>query len=472
MTETLPSLSPLRRGLPGPGKLGALAVLLAVLLVPTLMIGDVIGEREARQQEVQREIARKWGAAQMVHTPVLVVPYRALRPVAGEASSPGPGQAQHQAHNQTQGNLLLLPATLRAEAVLSPASRQRGLFSATVYTAATVMEGEFLLGNPGMPEGEILWDAAYVMASSTDLRDLPAATPLQWDGASLAPEVMLAETRSCPQALRWPVRLAGPPAAEQRIPFRLQLDLRGTQHFGLRAAAARAEVTVSAPWPTPGFAEALMPDSIENDADGFSARWVTAQQGNLLRRSPDPCMALTQTGAEAAGVTLLEPVPTYRMVNRTAKYALLFLVLAFTTYLLFELLARLRIHLVHYGLLGCAVVLFPLLLLALGEPLGFGTAYLISALAVAAQTTLFTAGITRWGLGLVFGGVLAALYGVLYIVLGLESYALLAGSLLLFAVLSLVMAVARRVPWESLNGADACQPAQPGQDRGHAQTPD
>ncbi|APT60362.1 hypothetical protein RGI145_23740 (plasmid) [Roseomonas gilardii] len=55
----------------------------------------------------------------------------------------------------------------------------------------------------------------------------------------------------------------------------------------------------------------------------------------------------------------LEAVPTYRMVTRASKYAVMFLALGFLTYVLFELLAGLRIHLVQYGLQGLSIVLFP-----------------------------------------------------------------------------------------------------------------
>jgi inner membrane protein len=127
---------------------------------------------------------------------------------------------------------------------------------------------------------------------------------------------------------------------------------------------------------------------------------------------------------------------------------MLFLALAFVTYVLFELLAGLRIHIVQYGLLGCSVVMFPLLLLAIGEPLGFAAAYAASTLAVMAQASLYTAAVTgRRALAAIFAGVLAALFGFLYVVLSLESLALLVGTLALFTVLSVVMAATRKVEW-------------------------
>ena len=77
------------------------------------------------------------------------------------------------------------------------------------------------------------------------------------------------------------------------------------------------------------------------------------------------------------GVELIEATPIYRMINRVAKYGLLFVVLSFATYFFFEVLSRLRIHVVQYGLLGLSLSLFSLLLLSLAEPIGYTNGYLV-----------------------------------------------------------------------------------------------
>ncbi len=65
---------------------------------------------------------------------------------------------------------------------------------------------------------------------------------------------------------------------------------------------------------------------------------------------------------------------------------------------------------------------------------------------VMGQACLYTAAVTRRaGLAAIFAGVLAALFGFLYVVLQSESMALLSGALGLFAVLSAMMAATRRM---------------------------
>ena len=136
------------------------------------------------------------------------------------------------------------------------------------------------------------------------------------------------------------------------------------------------------------------------------------------------------------------------MVDRASKYGVLFLVLSFLTYFLFETIARIRIHIVQYGLLGLSISLFGLLLISFAEPMGFTAAYVLSSAAVMAQASLFTASVTgRRKLALVFALVLAGLFGFLYVVLSLESLSLLAGTVALFALLSAIMALTRKVDW-------------------------
>ncbi len=147
-------------------------------------------------------------------------------------------------------------------------------------------------------------------------------------------------------------------------------------------------------------------------------------------------------------VDLIEATPIYRMINRVAKCGLLFMVLAFATYLFFELLSRLQIHIVQYGLLGLSLSLFSLLLLALAEPIGYAAAYGLSAALVLAQSSLYTWSVARHaGPALAFAGMLAGLFAFLYILLGLETYSLLIGALALFLVVSGLMVLTQKVSW-------------------------
>jgi inner membrane protein len=162
--------------------------------------------------------------------------------------------------------------------------------------------------------------------------------------------------------------------------------------------------------------------------------------------------------ATIVAVDLIEATPIYRMINRVAKYGLLFVALSFATYFFFEVLSRLQIHVVQYGLLGLSLSLFSLLLLSLAEPIGYIAGYLVSAGLVLVQSTLYTAAVARRLMPtLLFAGMLTSLFAFLYVLLGLETYSLLIGALALFAVVSALMVLTQMVRWPQRPMPDPAQ---------------
>ena len=132
---------------------------------------------------------------------------------------------------------------------------------------------------------------------------------------------------------------------------------------------------------------------------------------------------------------------------------MLFLTLSFLTLFLFEIVSRVRVHLVQYGLLGLSVSLFALLLISIAEPIGFSAAYAVSTAAILLQASLYTLSVVRRvQLAAIFAGVLGSLFGFLFIVLSLDAYALLAGTVALFTILSGVMFATRKVDWAEAAG--------------------
>jgi inner membrane protein len=346
----------------------------------------------------------------------------------------------------------VLPTTLRAQADLLPETRRRGIFEATVYLARLGLTGSFALPEvtvPGVPEAELIWSEAYLLAGSNELRPAGMAPPLVFDGRSVLPGEIEPESGLCGpnEALRWPLGLDAAPEPGRSLAFETRLELRGSSYFGIVPLARRSSVAVASTWPTPSFRGAELPARSSVEEWGFEAEWNTGLRVPVVRRNLAACRNGEGLLAQAVGVDLPEAVPTYRMVSRASKYTLFFLALTFVTCAIFELTANVRLHAVQYGLLGASVVLFPLLLLAIGEPLGFGAAYAIATAMVVGQASLYTAVVTRVSLGAVLGAVLASLFGFLHVVLSLEAYALLVGALALFTALSIVMAVTRKVRW-------------------------
>lgn len=405
------------------GKLVLVAGLALALLIPGFLVSELIAEREERQEEVRAEIGLAWGQPQRVMGPVLVLPYL------------------HRGEGWERRAIAIQPAALATDATLAPERRRRGLFEAVVYTAEIGWQARF--NATGMlPEGaQPLWPEAQLAVAVTDLR---GATPqLRWGDTALEPTPEGVARCGEMDVMRFPLGLAAPPAGVVEVSG--GLALRGTGSLRILPLGPRNRLRIAAPWATPSFIGNDLPVQSSVAAEGFSADWAGGQPLPGLSAG-GACLGIPPIAG--AGVALIEAVPTYRMVNRSAKYGAMFVALGFLTYLLFELLAGIRIHAVQYGLLGASLVLFPLLLLAIAEPLGFAAAFGIASAMVLLQASLHTAAVTgRWGLATVFGAVLTALFGFLYVVLSLESLALLVGAIALFAALSAVMLATRRVRW-------------------------
>ena len=140
-------------------------------------------------------------------------------------------------------------------------------------------------------------------------------------------------------------------------------------------------------------------------------------------------------------------------MSRAAKYGFLFIGFTFAAFLMFDVVGGVRVSAVEYLLVGAGLVLFFVLLLAFAEVIGFTAAYLVASAAIIGLITAYSAAVLKsWRRAWYIGGLLVALYAVLYILLSLEAYSLLIGSLLLFAALAGVMYATRNLDWGARRG--------------------
>jgi inner membrane protein len=414
-------------------------VIVALLLFGTLIAGwsisGVIWERQQRQAETLESFQGSWGPEQVLGGPVLVIPYQ-----------PAPDKARLY--------LEIAPQNLKAKTVLSPQERKRGLFHATVYSTITDIEGNFRIPQPeSLGAGaKLFWEDAFVIVNTSTLSGMTSADHFTWNGVAVpwqnCRELISRDDCVVSSALVAHVPFAAPPAVGTSLAFAATLSLRGTGSFNQAFQGANIDAVLEGAWPTPSFGGSLLPADSTVSETGFQAHWASADYTSPKVWSSSHAIEKEAEVGNIASVALLEATPTYRMINRASKYNILFVVLSFTTYFLFELLTKVRIHPLQYGLLGTSLTLFALLLISFAEMIGYDAGYAVSAGLVLLQASVYTAMVTRRLLysGL-FGAVLASLFGFLYVLLSLETYSLLVGSLGLFVVLSLVMMLTQRAKW-------------------------
>jgi inner membrane protein len=238
-----------------------------------------------------------------------------------------------------------------------------------------------------------------------------------------------------------------------KIEFDISMDLLGMESLNIIPIGKKSTVSLKSDWPHPSFNGEYLPMTSHIDETGFTAKWQTSYFATNIESLVSQCIYRTNCNAlksRSFGVYLIDPVDHYLKSHRAINYALLIITLAFVCFFLVEVIRKQPIHPIQYGFVGLALALFYLLLLSLSEHLGFNLAYAISATASTALLASYVGGILQNKRHTVlFSSALACLYGLMFILLGAEDLALILGSLLIFAVLSVVMLLTKNFNWYS-----------------------
>jgi inner membrane protein len=423
-------------------KIVAIGVLGTCLMIPLTLVWILAAERSQRRDEAVREAVSSIGRAQTVGGIVLDLPYDALE------------RQPNGANLTVTRHAYVHPETLTVEATASPEVRHRSLYEVIVYRTTVRLKGTIAppdLARLNAAPVTVHWDRAATTIEISDLRGTLAVSPLLFGDRPVTLEPTT-ETAVFASGVRGLTPLAPDSAAP--IPFAVDLTLAGSDALRFLPTGKATSVQLGASWPDPGFSGAFLPTSRNTTADGFQARWQVSYLARAfphawLEGTVDRTTMLYQRTNSTFGVSFVQTVDHYQKIDRALKYGLLFVLLTFTVFLLWELLRNLRLHPMQYLLIGAALVVFYLLLLSLAEHMPFALAYGIAAGATIALVAGYSASVLSTGVrgALGIGAWLSALYGVLFVLLQLEDVALLVGSVFVFLMLALVMFLTRRIDW-------------------------
>ena len=435
----------------------ALALLMAI---PAMFVWGALGERTGRARQVTAEISQTVGGAQTFMGPVLAVPY--TQPgediVDDKGKVTGRGPVRH-------GVYLAFPVEARAKATANTEERKRSLFKVPVYRTDLDFSGDFDLTRlVGVPAAATLdWSRAEFIVGVSDPRGAKTDILLTAGGrtASLAPaqavgdQSLAGEDDDGPNvaaATSRKMRFFGAPAADVATPdakftVRTTMTFTGAQRLALLANGKSTKIDARSDWNDPSFDGAYLPAARTIDQSGFTAHWDVPfiARGVAAGGTYDLISALGRT---AVGVSFVQPANPYQSVERALKYAPMFIGLVFLSYFVFETLSRRRMHAAQYVLVGLAQTIFYLLLLSIAEQIGFDAGFAIAATATVALISAYAG----WVFESAKQGVIAlvafsTLYGLIYVLLRLEDFALLVGAGASFAAIAAVMYFTRRIDW-------------------------
>lgn len=434
--------------------MGVLALLVLLFLIPLQMVQSVLRERLCRRDQAVANITSTWGAAQTICGPVLVVPYR-YRVTTPRFPPPGSQIPAAAVEETLTGYAYFLPQDLTIAGDLAPNILHRGIYEAVVYGGSLDISGRF--ASPSFADwriapDDILWSDAVLTIGITDLRGAQETVSLAWGGQALRMQPG-SRLDACPSGLHARLGTGALPGTATSTAFTLKLTLNGSTGIRFAPLGEQTRVTLKSTWPDPSFAGAFLPSERRVDASGFAAAWQVSYYGRSLPQqwtSRDTAQGLTQSSLQqsAFGVDLIDVVDTYRYVERSIKYGILFIVLVFTAFFLFEVLARIRVHPFQYTLVGMALSLFYLALLSLSEVMSFGPAYLAGSAAATLLVAAYSGAVLRrLSRALIVTAELVIIYGFLFVILRLQDYSLIFGTAGLFAALAIVMYATRNIDW-------------------------
>lgn len=432
-----------------------IGMLILLLLIPTFFIQGLVNERKDRQMLAVSEINSKWAGSQTVTGPVIGIPYTEM--VTEENNT-----------HTVKKWAYFLPAKLDIHARIVPEKRYRGIYQVIVYTTELQINGVFdnlHLEELHLSSGNMLWSEAVVFFDIKDVQGLKDDMTLHFAGmdmdmvparfaseqfktalsASLPASVGASLNAALPMTASTGL-LSGSVIAHGPLEFSATVKLKGSGNLQFVPVGKDTRVRTESSWADPSFTGSYLPDVRSVKDSGFAADWKVLY---LNRKYPQQWRdGVYDLDASAFGVSLIIPVDTYQQTTRSVKYAILIILLTFTAFLLIEWVYTRTIHSLQYVLVGFALCLFYTLLLSFSEYIGFNPAYVVAALATIALIAWYVKSILQSGKMAGFiGALLVVQYGFIFILIQMQDYALLMGSIGLFLTLAVVMYFSRKIKW-------------------------
>ena len=469
-------------------KLLFVAIVAAVLTIPLLLVYALVYDRQEQSQTAQTAINAGWGGPQVIAGPVVVVPFRTTQTQTQEVN----GQAVTRAV-EVEKLLYISPVENRATTTIDPQERKKSIYRSVLYTAKVAGAATFQLPPDlprfGVTRERLLWDRAELRMGASDARGLTAGGSLRVDGQPLAL-----------QPGKGPAATGGegffaflPWDGEGAIRVDYAFGLRGSGSLSLVPRGGSTRWAVASSWTAPSFGGAFLPERPEINDRGFAARYAVDKlalgQAPVMTEDPGPPIIDNAGGvqpyvpattmeasraapdiasggasevvggpARAVTVGLVEPVNLYSKVDRSVKYGFLFIGFTFLAFFLFDVVGGARVAAAEYLLTGAGLVLFFVLLLAFAEVIGFTAAYILASAAIIGLLTAYSAAVLKtWKRARFMAALLVGLYALLFVLLNLEAWSLLIGSVLLFAALAGVMYATRNVDWSAVGRREEVQ---------------
>ena len=420
-------------------KVVIIGLLILLLMIPMFMIENLISERGRTQEEAIDEVSEKWSLAQTITGPYLNLQYPVVTENKGEKKA-------------SIKDLILFPDELMVNGQLKTEILKRSIYEVNVYQSELTLKGSFSseeLKKSRIDMEQLQFDRAAICLNLTDMRGISEQISI-----TLGDSVYIFEpgmdNRGIANTGVHAIANLSELKQNKKLPYEIKIKLKGSQSLNFIPLGKTTRVDLKANWNTPSFTGNYLPNNRNITEKEFSAQW---QVLNLNRNYSQVMVDFNTSNikdieSSSFGVNFKIPVEQYQQSMRSAKYAILIILLTFGAIFFTEIMNNTRIHALQYLLVGLALCLFYSLLLSFSEHVGFNPAYLLSSALTIMLVGGYMFGITKKKKpSLIMSGLLAILYIYIFVLIQLETFALLAGSLGLFIILTIVMYFSKKIDW-------------------------
>ncbi|MFB9058029.1 cell envelope integrity protein CreD [Mariniflexile ostreae] len=424
-----------------------------ILLIPLSYINRLIKERTYRQTDVANEINEKWGNHVLVYGPILKIPYKTYL----ETKTYNEKTKTYFTQTETQiAHAYIFPELLQAHVNVNSKTLNRGNFESAVFSTIMDFSGHYIptdLSAKGIKHQDMLWDQTTVIIKTSNIKGIKSHLVLMLNNNHYAFQTNFNESNTSNDyldVLETSFIKTEDLSAHKNAAFNISIAFNGSQQIELIPIGKTTTMHMASNWADPSFMGNYLPndDTKTISKDGFKADWKILHVNRAF--SQQHLNTVPNLKPFAFGTKFMVMVDEYQKSERSAKYGFLVIALTFLIFFLIQTLSKINIHPFQYLMIGVALTMFYTLLVSISEHSNFLKAYLIASVSVITLITLYSKSILKtFKFPLFIGASLSALYTFIYVIIQLENYALLVGSIGLFLILALVMYVSRKIDWNN-----------------------
>jgi inner membrane protein len=419
-----------------------------VLLIPLFFVQDLISERSQRKNEVTREVSNLWGNDILFYGPILKIPYTSYDNYNVTDTKTGATTIQKKT---TINYAYFFPNELNnSSKVMKNESLKRGIFNPIVFTANMNFKGNFTspdFAKLNIAPENILWDKASIIVKTTNLKSIKSELKVEINNEKLSFEPQNNDKTNY-SLLSTSIFDYKSLATNDKINFNFNIVYNGSNSLKFVPIGKVTNVSIDSDWQSPSFEGTFASNDTTKSisAKGFHADWKVLDINRTF--SQQYSNVLPDLDDYLFGVKLIETVDEYQQNERVSKYGFLVIGLTFLIFFLIQSISKINIHIFQYSMIGIALIMFYTLLISITEHSSFSLAYGISGIAVVVLISLYSVSILKnKKFPLFIATSLSVLYAFIFVIIQMEDYALLAGSIGLFFILAAVMYFSRKIDW-------------------------